>query len=35
MCEHKREMIEQKPLPKSQRTKQALVAHASKLIIKV
>ena len=32
---HKREMIEQKPLPKSQLTKQTLVAHASKLIIKI
>ena len=33
--EHKREMIEQKPLPKSQLTKTTLVAHASKLVIKI
>ena len=35
LCEHKREMLEQKPLPKSLLTKATLVAHASKLIIKI
>ena len=35
LCEHKREMIKQKPLPKSLLTKTTLVAHASKLITKI
>ena len=35
LYEHKREMIKQKPLSKSQLTKQTLVAHASKLITKI
>ena len=30
LYEHKLEMIEQKPLPKTQPTKQTPVAHASK-----
>ena len=32
LCEHKRKVTEQIPLPKPQLAKQTLVAHASKLI---